>query len=83
MAMAQRSPLLPFLGMRRNYVVPQSMRVVVRTEPGVDDVNMLVFPQLFFNLGPLEQHLLPLAAPLLVFGKTHTMHGELTVKLFG
>ncbi len=53
-AMTERAPVLALLGMRRNHVVPQSVRVVVGAKSRIDDVNVFVLAQLLFDFRPLE-----------------------------
>ena len=74
--MAEAAPLLAFFGVRRNDIVPQPVRVIVRSQPSVDNVNMFMLAQLLFDVGPLEENLLPLAPPLLVLGELDAMHHQ-------
>ena len=67
-------PVLALLGVRRDNVIPQTVRVVVGAEPRVDDVDMLVFTQLLLNLAPFEKHLLFFATSLLILCETHAVH---------
>src|SRR5688500_19235175 len=79
--MAEGAPVLPFFGVWRNDVIPQTVRVVVGAQPRVYDVNMLVLPQLLFDVRPFEQYLLPLVAALLVLGEAHAMHHQFCMSL--
>src|ERR671924_22791 len=79
MAVSKRAPILSFFGMGRDNIVPESMRMIVRSEPRVDDVNMFVFAQLFFDVGPLKKNFLSFAAPLLVLGEFYTVHRQFGV----
>jgi hypothetical protein len=58
------------------------MGMIVRTEPGIDDVNMLMLTQLFFDFRPLEQNRLSFAPTLLVLGELDALHHQIGVGFF-
>src|SRR5215831_2779175 len=76
---SEGAPILPLLGVRRNYVVPQPMGMIVGAQARINDVNVLVLAQLLFDLRPFEQHLLLFATALLLLCKTHAVHAQFTV----
>src|SRR5690348_1181035 len=76
MAMAERTPVLTLFGVRRDDIVPKPVRMIVRAEASVNDIDMFVLAQFLFDLRPFEQHVLSFAPALLVFGEAHAMHQQ-------
>jgi hypothetical protein len=80
--MPERTPLLSLFGVRWNHVVPKPMRVIVGTQTRIDNINMLVLAQLFFDVGPFEENFLTFAPALLFLGEFDALQHELGVFLF-
>ena len=62
--------------MRPDDVVPKPVRVIVRAEASVNDIDVFMLTQFLFDLRPFEQYVLSFAPALLVFGKAHAMHQQ-------
>jgi hypothetical protein len=52
------------------------MRVIIGTQTRIDDIDMLVLAQLFFDIRPLEKNFLAFAPALLFLGELDTVQHQ-------
>jgi hypothetical protein len=52
------------------------VRVIVGTQPRVDDINMFMLAQLLFDIRPLEKHVLSFASAYLLLGELYAVHRQ-------